>query len=169
MAIHRPQVTARALRHGQRDGLEAEMVESGSPFLMSYHDVILLQGRAADRAARELMKDKGCREEKCAILVRISSKQCNTSDTVHHRHEQAQRPAGGISKMRIIMKWPGGPVSAIRLKRTDTTIDLSHMAKRAGEEKERSREQESKGRAKLYMRAKTCCCLLEESYHGRDG
>jgi hypothetical protein len=42
-----------------------------------------------------------------------------------------------------------GIVSEIKLKRTDTTLDLSQMAKRAGKEKKR-RNQKGEGRRGIY-------------------
>ena len=59
------------------------------------------------------------------------------------------------TKSRIITKDPpGGVFQLIRLKRTDTTLDLSQKAKRA---KEKRKERKSKlgwGRARFYTRSK---------------
>ena len=41
-----------------------------------------------------------------------------------------------------------GKLSEIKLKRTDTTLDLSQLAKRAGEEKE---EEEGRGKREVFI------------------
>jgi hypothetical protein len=53
-------------------------------------------------------------------------------------------------KMRIINVVFRRKLSEIKLKRTDTTLDLSQLAKRAGEEKKR-RGKDAGGRGYLYV------------------
>ncbi|KAM6480912.1 hypothetical protein HDV62DRAFT_364411 [Trichoderma sp. SZMC 28011] len=79
---------------------------------------------------------------------RITRKQCNTRDTVGRRtHAQAQRETLPVKpKIRVIKKVSLGDVSEIKLKRTDTTLDLSQKAKRAEEEKEEEKEKGKGGR-----------------------
>ena len=48
-----------------------------------------------------------------------------------------------MPKMRIIREASCGGVSEIKLKRTDTTLDLSQKAKRAGEKEEREERDET--------------------------
>ena len=57
--------------------------------------------------------------------VRIGWRQCNTSDTVRSSHTQAQRTSPRLTKIRIILILLRRVVSEIKLKRTDTTLDLS--------------------------------------------
>ena len=52
-------------------------------------------------------------------------------------HGQAQRAVSPETKIRIITIVLRRVLSEIKLKRTDTTLDLSQKAKRAEEEKER--------------------------------
>ncbi|KAL6827175.1 hypothetical protein J3E69DRAFT_333228 [Trichoderma sp. SZMC 28015] len=53
-------------------------------------------------------------------------------------HAQAQRKTPPVKpKIRVIKKVSLGDVSEIKLKRTDTTLDLSQKAKRAEEEKKK--------------------------------
>ena len=51
-------------------------------------------------------------------------------------------------KMRIINVVFRRKLSEIKLKRTDTTLDLSQLAKRAGEEK---KEEEGVGREEVFI------------------
>ena len=69
--------------------------------------------------------------------VRVAWRQCNTRDTVEDDHEQAQREVDRSPKIRIITIVLRRVLSEIKLKRTDTTLDLSQKAKRAKEEKEK--------------------------------
>lgn len=55
-----------------------------------------------------------------------------------HRGNPASEP-----KIRVIKKVSLGDVSEIKLKRTDTTLDLSHEAKRAEEEKRKKEERKT--------------------------
>ncbi len=59
-------------------------------------------------------------------------------------HEQAQRedPLRN-TKIDLIIDFSRGRISEIKLKRTDTTLDLSRKAKRAKERKKRSVREES--------------------------
>jgi hypothetical protein len=66
---------------------------------------------------------------------RVAWRQCSTRDTVEGNHGQAQREALPETKIRLITMLVRRPVSEIKLKRTDTTLDLSQKAKRAKEEK----------------------------------
>jgi hypothetical protein len=54
---------------------------------------------------------------------------------VEDDHGQAQREVDRGTKIRIITILLRRVVSEIKLKRTDTTLDLSQKAKRAGEKK----------------------------------
>ena len=72
------------------------------------------------------MKDEG----------RVTWRQCNTRDTVVDDHGQAQREVRRVPKISIITILLRRAVSEIKLKRTDTTLDLSQKAKRAEEKKE---------------------------------
>jgi len=58
-------------------------------------------------------------------------------------HEQAQRTPSRNTKIDLIIDFSRGRISEIKLKRTDTTLDLSRKAKRAKEEGERSVREES--------------------------
>ena len=55
-------------------------------------------------------------------------------------HRQAQRDVLRRPKIRIIKILLRREVSEIKLKRTDTTLDLSQKAKRAKEEEEEGQE-----------------------------
>ena len=67
-------------------------------------------------------------------MVRVSWRQCNTSDTVPC---DIGKPSGHrtSAKNKNNLECHRSDVSEIKLKRTDTTLDLSQLAKRAGEEK----------------------------------
>ena len=69
--------------------------------------------------------------------VRVAWRQCNTRDTVEDDHGQAQREVLLMTKISIITILLRRVVSEIKLKRTDTTLDLSQKAKRAKEEKKK--------------------------------
>jgi len=69
---------------------------------------------------------------------RVAWRQCNTRDTVEDEHGQAQRQVLLDSKIGIIKDLLRRVVSEIKLKRTDTTLDLSQKAKRAKEEKKKN-------------------------------
>ena len=69
--------------------------------------------------------------------VRVAWRQCNTRDTVADDHEQAQREVSRVIKIRIITIVLRRVLSEIKLKRTDTTLDLSQKAKRAKEKKKK--------------------------------
>ena len=68
--------------------------------------------------------------------IRVISRQCDTSDTVSSgmRKHRGHRTR---CKNKNNLEWVLGPVSEIKLKRTDTTLDLSQMAKRGWREKEK--------------------------------
>jgi len=74
------------------------------------------------------MKDEG----------RVTWRQCNTRDTVADDHGQAQREVRRRPKISIITILLRRAVSEIKLKRTDTTLDLSQKAKRAKEKKKKT-------------------------------
>ncbi|MCV5062728.1 hypothetical protein OFM35_30065, partial [Escherichia coli] len=58
-------------------------------------------------------------------------------DTVEGNHVQAQRETDRVAKIRIITIVLRRALSEIKLKRTDTTLDLSQKAKRAKEKKKK--------------------------------
>ena len=66
-------------------------------------------------------------------------------------HGQAQRTILPKTKIRIITILLRRVVSEIKLKRTDTTLDLSQKAKRAKEEKRKSPNSGSEGEV-IYWR-----------------
>jgi hypothetical protein len=63
------------------------------------------------------------------VLVRVRRRQCKANDTVPMMHAQAQRHLRRDPKMRIINVLSRRTISEIKLKRTDTTLDLSQKAK----------------------------------------
>ncbi len=69
-------------------------------------------------------------------MSRVISRQCDTRDTVSSgmRKHRGHRTR---CKNKNNLEWVLGPVSEIKLKRTDTTLDLSQMAKRGWREKEK--------------------------------
>ena len=69
--------------------------------------------------------------------VRVAWRQCNTRDTVEDDHGQAQREVLLMTKISIITILLRRVVSEIKLKRTDTTLDLSQKAKRAKEKRKK--------------------------------
>ena len=75
-------------------------------------------------------------------VVRVTRRQCGTEDTVEDDHGQAQRAVLPETKIRIITIVLRRVLSEIKLKRTDTTLDLSQKAKRA---KEKGKKTEQKG------------------------
>src|SRR6516225_5473312 len=80
---------------------------------MSLLQVIFFASRASPREQR---KWDG---------LRVAWRQCNTRDTVEVNHGQAQREVLPGTKIRIITILLRRAVLAIKLKRTDTTLDLS--------------------------------------------
>jgi len=68
------------------------------------------------------------------MIVRVSPRQCNTGDTVPG---YMSKPSGipTRSKNKNNLECDRSRVSEIKLKRTDTTLDLSQKAKRAKEKK----------------------------------
>jgi len=60
--------------------------------------------------------------------VRVRRRQCKANDTVSIMHAQAQRHRQRDPKMRIINVLSRRTISEIKLKRTDTTLDLSQKA-----------------------------------------
>ena len=80
---------------------------------------------------------------------RVISRQCDTSDTVlssmrKHRGNRTR------CKNKNNLEWVLGPVSEIKLKRTDTTLDLSQMAKRDWRGKKKKFDGDGQG---FYRRA----------------
>jgi len=71
-------------------------------------------------------------------MFRVAWRQCNTRDTVEDDHGQAQRKVYRGKKISIIKILLRRVVSEIKLKRTDTTLDLSQKAKRAKEKKKKN-------------------------------
>jgi len=69
--------------------------------------------------------------------VRVSWRQCNTSDTVRKDMSKPSGPSSSF-KNKYNLECHRSDVSEIKLKRTDTTLDLSQKAKRA-EEKRRAK------------------------------
>jgi hypothetical protein len=73
-------------------------------------------------------------------VFRVTRRQCNTGDTVgrvvcKHRGHAARGP-----KIRIITIGLSRDLSEIKLKRTDTTLDLSQKAKRAKEKRRKGKQ-----------------------------
>jgi len=60
--------------------------------------------------------------------ARVAWRQCHTRDTVEDNHRQAQRDVDLTAKIGIITILLRRAVSEIKLKRTDTTLDLSQKA-----------------------------------------
>ena len=60
-------------------------------------------------------------------VVRVSWRQCNTSDTVPMDVSKPSGPRTGF-KNKNNLECHRSDVSEIKLKRTDTTLDLSHRA-----------------------------------------
>ncbi|KAK4191264.1 hypothetical protein QBC35DRAFT_25747 [Podospora australis] len=92
-------------------------------------------------------ESKDCNEKKKKKKRgRVAWRQCNTRDTVAGDRGQAQRKASRETKIRIITILLRRVVSEIKLKRTDTTLDLSQKAKRAKEEKKENKQSWAGGR-----------------------
>jgi len=70
---------------------------------------------------------------------------------VENDHRQAQREVLRVIKIRIITILLRRVVSEIKLKRTDTTLDLSQKAKRAKEEKEGRNQRSWAAPSLLYL------------------
>jgi hypothetical protein len=62
-------------------------------------------------------------------VLRVRRRQCKANDTVPMMRAQAQRHLRRDPKMRIINVLSSRTISEIKLKRTDTTLDLSQKAK----------------------------------------
>ncbi|KAK0715553.1 hypothetical protein B0H67DRAFT_580976, partial [Lasiosphaeris hirsuta] len=84
--------------------------------------------------------------------VRVAWRQCKTRDTVKDDHGQAQREVLRGTKISIIKILLRRVVSEIKLKRTDTTLDLSQKAKRAKEKKEERVSEKRGERRAIYRR-----------------
>jgi len=83
-------------------------------------------------------KPKLAMKKNSSKMFRVAWRQCNTRDTVEDHHGQAQRKVHLGTKISIIKILSRRIVSEIKLKRTDTTLDLSQKAKRAKEKKKKS-------------------------------
>jgi len=82
--------------------------------------------------------------------VRVDWRQCNTSDTV----PSIMRKHSGLTtfdKNSIILECSRRNVSEIKLKRTDTTLDLSQKAKEAWEKRKRRGESAAMARLKYSL------------------
>lgn len=73
------------------------------------------------------------------------------------------------SKIRIITIGLLRDLSEIKLKRTDTTLDLSQKAKRAKEEKKRKKLRFSAGRREIYSPARAVCSGARQNFVSEDG
>jgi len=62
-------------------------------------------------------------------VFRVRRRQCKANDTVPMMRAQAQRHLRRDPKMGIINVLSSRTISEIKLKRTDTTLDLSQKAK----------------------------------------
>jgi len=82
-------------------------------------------------------KPKLAMKKNSSKMFRVAWRQCNTRDTVEDDHGQAQRKVHLGTKISIIKILSRRIVSEIKLKRTDTTLDLSQKAKRAKEKKKK--------------------------------
>jgi hypothetical protein len=67
--------------------------------------------------------------------IRVIPRQCNKGDTVGQRVRKHRGVDGPDSKKKNNLEYSRSYVSEIKLKRTDTTLDLSQKAKRAEEKK----------------------------------
>jgi hypothetical protein len=84
-------------------------------------------------------------------VVRVAGRQCNTQDTVEDDHGQAQREVDRGTKISIITNVLRRALPEIKLKRTDTTLDLSQKAKRAEEKRRGKQIKKVGGRRGLYI------------------
>ena len=89
--------------------------------------------------------------------VRVAWRQCNTRDTVADDHGQAQREVRRVTKIRLITILLRRAVSEIKLKRTDTTLDLSQKAKRAEEKKKKKFQRRGGSGTLIYPRGAGPC------------
>ena len=69
-------------------------------------------------------------------IVRVVRWQCKTEDTVR-RNMSKPRGLNAVDKNKFNLDAFLGKLPEIKLKRTDTTLDLSQKAKRAKEEKKK--------------------------------
>lgn len=69
-----------------------------------------------------------CNEKGSQSLVRVAVRQCDGEDTMDADHGQAQRIIALVAKIRIITIALRRALPEIKLKRTNTTLDLSQKA-----------------------------------------
>ena len=75
-------------------------------------------------------------------------------------HEQAQRDVLRETKIGIIKILLRRVVSEIKLKRTDTTLDLSQKAKRAKEKKKKKEKEKFGGGGSAYILDIVGLCVM---------
>ena len=98
------------------------------------------KGWIENQALLQVLRPAQENDEKM-IVICITRRQCKASDTVPEIHCASTEGFDQRDpKMRLINVLFLRTISEIKLKRTDTTLDLSQKAKRAGEKEKEEEE-----------------------------